>query len=93
MGVKDRSLIDKINPTLIALIAMAIDHCLSVWKQVHLGSCQRFVQEVEHNVSAIQETLKNGLIMFALIYFVVLALIFVLSRQTFKPKKQTIFAG
>jgi hypothetical protein len=32
MGMKDRSLIDKINPTLIALTATTIHHCLSAWK-------------------------------------------------------------
>jgi len=32
MGMNDRSLIDKINPTFIALTAMAIHHCLSAWK-------------------------------------------------------------
>jgi Domain of unknown function (DUF6532) len=32
MGMKDRSLIDKINPTFIALTATAIHHCLSAWK-------------------------------------------------------------
>jgi len=30
--MKDRSLTDKINPTFIALTAMAIQHCLSAWK-------------------------------------------------------------
>jgi len=30
--MKDRSLIDKINPTFIALTAMAIHHCQSAWK-------------------------------------------------------------
>jgi len=30
--MKDRSLIDKINPTFIALTATAIHHCLSAWK-------------------------------------------------------------
>jgi hypothetical protein len=29
MGIKARSLIDKINQTFIALTAMAIHHCLS----------------------------------------------------------------
>jgi len=33
MGMKDRSLIDKINPTFIALTATAIHHCLSAWKR------------------------------------------------------------
>jgi len=32
MGRKDRSLIDKINPTFIALTATAIHQCLSAWK-------------------------------------------------------------
>jgi hypothetical protein len=32
MGMKNRSLIDKINPTFIALTAMAIHRCLSAWK-------------------------------------------------------------
>jgi len=32
MGMKDRSLIDKINSTFIALTATAIHHCLSAWK-------------------------------------------------------------
>jgi len=32
VGMKDRSLIDKINLTFIALTATAIDHCLSAWK-------------------------------------------------------------
>jgi len=32
MGMKDRSLIDKINPTFIAVTATAIHHCLSAWK-------------------------------------------------------------
>ena len=32
MGMKDRSLIDKINPTFIALTTTAIHHCLSAWK-------------------------------------------------------------
>jgi len=32
MGMKDRSLIDKINPTFVALTATAIHHCLSAWK-------------------------------------------------------------
>jgi hypothetical protein len=32
MGMKDRSLIDNINPTFIALTATAIHHCLSGWK-------------------------------------------------------------
>jgi len=32
MGMKDRSLIDKIHPTFIALTAMAIHHCLLAWK-------------------------------------------------------------
>jgi len=32
MGMKDRSLIDNINPTFIALTATAIHHCLSAWK-------------------------------------------------------------
>jgi len=32
MGMKDRSLIDKINLTFIALTATAIHHCLLVWK-------------------------------------------------------------
>jgi len=32
MGMKDRSLIDKTNPTFIALTATAIHHCLSAWK-------------------------------------------------------------
>jgi hypothetical protein len=31
MGMIDRSLIDKINLTFIALTAMAIPHCLSPW--------------------------------------------------------------
>jgi len=31
MGMKDKSLIDSINPTFIALGAMAIHHCLSAW--------------------------------------------------------------
>jgi hypothetical protein len=32
MGMKDRSLIDNINPTFIAFTTMAIHHCLSAWK-------------------------------------------------------------
>jgi len=32
MGMKDRSFIDKINPTFIALTATPIHHCLSAWK-------------------------------------------------------------
>jgi hypothetical protein len=32
MGMKDRSLIDKINPTFIALTTTAIHHFLSAWK-------------------------------------------------------------
>jgi hypothetical protein len=32
MGMKDRSLIDKINPTFIALTATAIHHYQSAWK-------------------------------------------------------------
>jgi len=32
MGMKDRSLIHRINPTLIALTATAIHHYLSAWK-------------------------------------------------------------
>jgi len=32
MGMKDRSLMDKINPTFIALTATAINHCVSAWK-------------------------------------------------------------
>jgi len=32
MGIQDRSLIDKINPTFIALTATAIDYCQSDWK-------------------------------------------------------------
>jgi len=32
MGMKDRSLIHKINPTFIALTATPIHHCLSAWK-------------------------------------------------------------
>jgi hypothetical protein len=31
MGMKDRSLIDKMNPTFIALTATDIHHCLSAW--------------------------------------------------------------
>jgi len=31
MGMKDGLLNDKINPTLIALTAMAIHHCQSAW--------------------------------------------------------------
>jgi len=31
MGMKDRSLIDKINLTLIAHTAMAIHYCLTAW--------------------------------------------------------------
>jgi len=31
MGMKDRSLIDKINPTFITLTSTAIHHCLSAW--------------------------------------------------------------
>jgi hypothetical protein len=31
MGMKDKSLIDKINPTFIALTATAIHHCLWAW--------------------------------------------------------------
>jgi len=33
----DRSLIDEINPTFIALTAMAIHHCLSAWKIAEFG--------------------------------------------------------
>jgi len=32
MGMKDRSLLDEINPTFIALTATAIHHCPSAWK-------------------------------------------------------------
>jgi len=32
IGIKDRSLIDKINLTLIALTASAMQHCLLAWK-------------------------------------------------------------
>jgi hypothetical protein len=32
MEMKDRSLIDKINPTFIAFTATAIHQCLSAWK-------------------------------------------------------------
>jgi len=32
MGMKDRSLIDKISPTFIALTVTAIHHCLLVWQ-------------------------------------------------------------
>ena len=32
MGMEDRSSIEKINPTFIALTATAIHHCLSAWK-------------------------------------------------------------
>jgi len=33
MGMKGRLLIDKINPTFIALTATAIHHCLLAWKR------------------------------------------------------------
>jgi hypothetical protein len=32
VGMKERSLIDKINPTFIALTATAIHECVSTWK-------------------------------------------------------------
>jgi len=32
MGMEDKSLIDKINLTLVALTAMVIHHCLASWK-------------------------------------------------------------
>jgi len=42
MGMKDRSLIDKINPTFIALTATAIHHFLSAWKTGKFGVLPEF---------------------------------------------------
>jgi len=56
-------------------------------KQASFGCCQSLVQEVEHNVSAIQETLIRWLMMHAQMYFVISTRIFVLPRQWFKPKR------
>jgi hypothetical protein len=42
MGMKDRSLIGKINPTFIALTATAIHHYLSAWKTGEFRVPQEF---------------------------------------------------
>jgi len=55
-------------------------------KQVSLGSCQSLVQEVEHNVSVIQEILITHWIMHALMDLIIATLIFVLPRQGFMPE-------
>jgi len=62
-------------------------------KQACLGCRQSVVQEVEHNVSAIQETLIMRLRMHAQMYFVIPTQIFVLPRQKFKPIRLTISAA
>jgi len=59
-------------------------------KQVSWGSRQSLVQEVEHNVYAIQETIIMRLIMHGQMYFVVLTRIFVLPGWRFKTKWLTI---
>jgi len=56
-------------------------------QQAMLGSHRSLVQEVEHNVSATQETLIIRLIMNAEMHFVFSMRIFVLPRQRFKPKR------
>jgi len=55
-------------------------------KQASLWSRQSLVQEVEHNVSAIQESLITRLIMHAQMYFVVSTRIFILPCHRSKPK-------
>jgi hypothetical protein len=50
-------LIDIINPTFIGLTATAIYHWLSIWKPGEFRDPLEFVQEVEYNISAIQEIL------------------------------------
>ena len=62
-------------------------------EQATLGSHQSLVQEVEHNVSAIQETLITVKIMHAEMYLVAWTWIVVLSCQRFKPKRYTKFAA
>jgi len=42
MGMKDKSLIDKLNPTFIALTTTAIHPCLSAWKRVEFRVPQEF---------------------------------------------------
>jgi len=59
-------------------------------KQLSLGSRQSLVQEVEHNIRGIQKTLITGLLMHALMYFVILMQIFLLPRHRLKPKWLTI---
>jgi len=56
-------------------------------KQANSAFRQSLVQEVEHNVSAIQETLIMWLITHAQMYFIISMQIFVLPCHRFKPKK------
>jgi len=55
-------------------------------KYASLGSRQSLVQQVEHHISAILESLITRLIVHAQMYFVILTQIFVLPRQKFKAK-------
>jgi len=77
MGINDRSFIDKLNPTFIALTATAIHYCLLAWNTGEFRSCQHLVQKVEHNVSAIKEGLITWFIMHTKISLVLTMRIFI----------------
>jgi len=62
-------------------------------KQVSLGSRQSLVQEVQHNVSTIQETFITESVMHAQMYFSVSMRISILPRQRFESKWSTIAAA
>jgi len=93
MGMKDRSLIDKTTQHSLPSPQRQSTIACQPGTQASLGSRQSLVQEVEHNVSAIQETLITRLINHAQMYFVVLMRIFFLLRERFKPKRLTISAA
>jgi len=61
-------------------------------KQPSLVSHQSLVQEVEHNLSAIQVTLITRLKMHAQMYFSISTWIFILPCHRFRPKRYTISA-
>jgi hypothetical protein len=88
MGMKDRSLIDKINPTFIALTARAIHHCLLALKtgefRVPLefgsgGGAQR-----KYNTRNINHAFNDAC---RDVFRRLDADFFVLPRQWFKPKR------
>jgi len=56
-------------------------------KQASFGFCQSLVQEVEHNLSVIQERLIPWLIMHAQMYFFISTQTFVLPCQMFELKR------